>query len=49
MTHEEELLAHPPMMAEMAGAAIDAEAHPDAMHLDTVPPGLARLEAETEE
>ena len=50
MTHEKELLEHPPAMAEMAGAAIDAESHHVAPHMepDEVPPGLAALEAETE-
>lgn len=51
MTHADDLLAHPPAMAEMAGAAIDAESHEHAPHLETdeVPAGLAALEAETEE
>ena len=50
MTHEKELLDHPPAMAEMAGAAIDAESHVVVPHFepDAVPPGLATLEAETE-
>ena len=49
MTHSEDLLAHPPAMAEMAGAALDAEEHHLPPHLDPVPEGLAALEAETEE
>lgn len=50
MSHEKELLEHPPAMAEMAGAAIDAESHLVPPHLEAaeVPDGLAKLEAETE-
>ena len=50
MSHEEELLEHPPAMAEMAGAAIENEAHAHVDHMEPeeVPPGLAALEAETE-
>ena len=50
MTHTEDLMVHPPAMAEMAGAAIDSESHVVAPHFepDAVPPGLAALEAETE-
>lgn len=51
MTHAEELLQHPPAMAEMAGAALETEAHVVAPHMEPadVPAGLAALEAETEE
>ena len=50
MSHEKELLEHPPAMAEMAGAALDFESHIHVDHLepDEVPAGLAALEAETE-
>ena len=51
MTHTEDLLQHPPAMAEMAGGVLDSESHvaaPLAGHLDEVPLGLAQLEAETE-
>ena len=50
MTHTDDLMDHPPAMAEMAGAAIESESHEVTPHFepDTVPPGLATLEAETE-
>jgi hypothetical protein len=50
MTHTDDLMDHPPAMAEMAGAAIESESHEAAPHFepDAVPPGLATLEAETE-
>lgn len=51
MTRTEDLLQHPPAMAEMAGGVLDAESHaaaPLAGHLDEVPLSLAQLEAETE-
>jgi|APEBP8051073178_1049388.scaffolds.fasta_scaffold90779_1 hypothetical protein len=50
MSHEEELLEHPPAMAEMAGAAIENEVHAHVEHMEPedVPAGLAALEAETE-
>ena len=78
MTHADDLMAHPPAMAEMAGGLLEAEGGadmtvsangadlagavaaelsaedswaPTASHPapDNVPPGLAALEAETEE
>ena len=52
MTHAELLLEHPPAMAEMAGALLDNEshAHSPVEHAaaESVPAGLAALEAETE-
>lgn len=53
MTGAEEMLAHPPAMAEVAGGVLDAESHATspvhAGHPEEVPLGLAQLEAETEE
>ena len=53
MTHAEDLMTHPPAMAEMAGGVLDSESHAEAPvaagQAAEVPPGLARLEAETEE
>jgi len=53
MTGAEQMLNHPPAMAEMAGGVLDAESHTASPvhtgHPEEVPPGLAQLEAETEE
>ena len=78
MTHADDLMAHPPSMAEMAGGVLEAEGRVDphtsadgqdpalavaaelageghwtpsatAAAPDVVPPGLAALEAETED
>jgi hypothetical protein len=51
MTRAEELVAHEPPMAEMAGAATESTSHVhvEKVAADAVPPGLAALEAETEE
>ena len=51
MTHEKELLEHPPTMAEMTGAALDSEAYAHVAHMEAaeVPSGFATLEAETED
>lgn len=53
MTHSEDLLAHPPTMAEMVGGVLDAEEHPSTVTphvaVDDVASGLAALEAETEQ
>lgn len=50
MSHEKEILENPPAMAEMAGAALDAETHHLPPHFEPgdVSEGLASLEAETE-
>lgn len=53
MTGAEEMLNHPPAMAEMAGGVLDAESHAVSPvhpgHPEEVPASLAQLEAETEE
>lgn len=53
MTYHEELMVHPPKMAEMAGGVVEAEGHGMPVTsedgIGTVPTGLAALEAETEE
>jgi hypothetical protein len=78
MTHTDDLMAHPPKMAEMTGGVLDSEASADLgttvdghdrglavaaelaaegqatpaatpATVEAVPPGLAALEAETEE
>jgi hypothetical protein len=78
MTHTDDLMAHPPTMAEMTGGLLDSEASAELgtsvdehdrglavaaelaaegqtspvatpATVDAVPPGLAALEAETEE
>jgi hypothetical protein len=53
MTNAQELMNHPPHMAEMAGGVLEAESHitspVHAGHPEEVPLGLAQLEAETEE
>ena len=52
MSKVEDLMMHPPAMAEMAGSALEFESHPETsefvMHMDETEPGLAKLEAETE-
>ena len=52
MSKVEELMVHPPTMAEMAGGVLEVETHPAApnfvMHPEETPLELARLEAETE-
>lgn len=53
MTHAQDLLEHPPTMAEMAGALMEEESHVTSpvahVAAETVPLSFARLEAETEE
>ncbi len=53
MTHSEELLNHPPAMAEMAGSALDSESHAASPvhpgHPEEVPLGMAQIETETQE
>ena len=52
MSKVQDLMMHPPVMAEMAGSVAEYESHPATLevvgHMDEAPLELAKLEAETE-